>query len=439
MAKALKFGGTSMANAQSIMRVRDIILGDRDAEYVVVSAPGKREQKDTKVTDLLIRLHGETNSRGRREVMDVIAARFREIESGLGLSLDLSSDLEEIFRRTEEGASYDYVVSRGEYLAAKVLAALIGYKFVDAADIIKFRGGTLDAEETQRLASEALDKAGRAVVPGFYGSDENGRIKAFSRGGSDVSGAIVARAVHASVYENWTDVNGFMVVDPRIVKNPEIIRMVTYRELRELSYMGASVLHPEAVFPVNLAGIPINIRNTFAPEEKGTMIVNYEDLLCGKYERKGSVITGIAGKKDFVGIFIEKQMMNNEIGFCKTLLDVLYDHKISLEHMPTGIDTVTLVIDPTDDEVLAEAIADIKDKCDPTTIEMSKGLALIAVVGHGMSRVKGTASRVCGALSDADVNIRMIDQGSSEMNIIVAVENADYEKAIAALYREFVH
>ena len=371
--------------------------------------------------------------------MDVIAARFREIESGLGLSLDLSSDLEEIFRRTEEGASYDYVVSRGEYLAAKVLAALIGYKFVDAADIIKFRGGTLDAEETQRLASEALDKAGRAVVPGFYGSDEYGRFKAFSRGGSDVSGAIVARAVHASVYENWTDVNGFMVVDPRIVKNPEIIRMVTYRELRELSYMGASVLHPEAVFPVNLAGIPINIRNTFAPEEKGTMIVNYEDLLCGKYERKGSVITGIAGKKDFVGIFIEKQMMNNEIGFCKTLLDVLYDHKISLEHMPTGIDTVTLVIDPTDDEVLAEAIADIKDKCDPTTIEMSKGLALIAVVGHGMSRVKGTASRVCGALSDADVNIRMIDQGSSEMNIIVAVENADYEKAIAALYREFVH
>ena len=439
MAKALKFGGTSMANAQSIMRVRDIILGDRDAEYVVVSAPGKREKTDTKVTDLLIRLHGETDTRGRRKVMDVIAERFREIESGLGLSLDLSSDLEEIFRRTEEGASYDYVVSRGEYLAAKVLAALIGYKFVDAADIIKFRGGTLDAEETQRLASEALDKAGRAVVPGFYGSDENGRIKAFSRGGSDVSGAIVARAVHASVYENWTDVNGFMVVDPRIVKNPEIIRMVTYRELRELSYMGASVLHPEAVFPVNLAGIPINIRNTFAPEEKGTMIVNYEDLLCGKDERKGSVITGIAGKKDFVGIFIEKQMMNNEIGFCKTLLDVLYDHKISLEHMPTGIDTVTLVIDPTDDEVLAEAIADIKDKCDPTTIEMSKGLALIAVVGHGMSRVKGTASRVCGALSDADVNIRMIDQGSSEMNIIVAVENADYEKAIAALYREFVH
>ena len=433
MAKALKFGGTSMANAQSIMRVRDIILGDRDAEYVVVSAPGKREKTDTKVTDLLIRLHGETDTRGRREVMDVIAERFREIESGLGLSLDLSSDLEEIFRRTEEGASYDYVVSRGEYLAAKVLAALIGYKFVDAADIIKFRGGTLDAEETQRLASEALDKAGRAVVPGFYGSDENGRIKAFSRGGSDVSGAIVARAVHASVYENWTDVNGFMVVDPRIVKNPEIIRMVTYRELRELSYMGASVLHPEAVFPVNLAGIPINIRNTNRPKDKGTMIV---ESTCSKPKY---TITGIAGKKGFASINIEKDMMNSEIGFGRKVLQVFEENGLSFEHVPSGIDTLTVFVHQDEfQEKEQSVIAGLHRAVNPDTIELESDLALIAVVGRGMKRTRGTAGRIFSALAHAHVNVKMIDQGSSELNIIIGVENRDFEAAIKAIYDIFV-
>ncbi len=437
--KTLKFGGTSMANAQSIAQVRDIVLADKEAKFVVVSAPGKREAGDTKVTDLLIRLYEEPTERGKREIMDIISSRFGEIISGLGLNLDLSGDIERIFAHAITDATYDYIVSRGEYLSAKVLAKLLGYTFVDAADIVRFNGGVLDADLTQELAGEVLSKAKRAVVPGFYGTDEKGNIKAFSRGGSDVSGAIVARAVHASVYENWTDVSGFMVCDPRIVKNPKVIEMVTYRELRELSYMGAGVLHPEAVFPVNVAGIPINIRNTFDPKAKGTMIIKYEDLLRGKFSRsENAVITGIAGKKNFVGIFLEKQMMNNEIGFCKSLLDILYDNGISLEHMPTGIDTVTLVIDPTDDRTLADTIAAIKENCKPTTIEMSKGLALIAVVGHGMNKMKGTAYRVCKALSDADINIRMIDQGSSEMNIIVAVEDDDYEKAIASLYREFV-
>lgn len=437
MAKALKFGGTSMANANSISQVRDIVLADKEAKYVVVSAPGKRESSDTKVTDLLIKLYNEPQET-KKSVMDVIRSRFDEIISGLKLDLDLGKDLDKIFTEASNGATYDYVVSRGEYLSAKVLAKLINYEFIDADEIIRFSdNGVLDAGETQKLASKRLLAAKNAVIPGFYGKTAKGEIKAFSRGGSDISGAIVARAIGASVYENWTDVDGFMVCDPRIVKSPEIIEMVTYRELRELSYMGASVLHAEAVFPVNAAGIPINIRNTFSPKSKGTMIVKYEDLVSGKFKRKNKVITGIAGKKNFVGIFIEKQMMNNELGFCKSLLEVLCDYNISLEHMPTGIDTVTLIVDNTDDSVLEKAVADIKKKCNPTTIEIVRGLALIAVVGHGMISVKGTASRVFKSLSDADVNIKMIDQGSSELNIIVAVENADYEKAIAALYNEF--
>ena len=440
MAKALKFGGTSMANADSIRKVADIIRSDPEARYVVVSAPGKREPSDTKVTDMLIALCNEPSADGKRRLLSEITGRFDGIIDGLGLDLDLSADYEAILGG-EESDSYDYIVSRGEYLSAKVLAALLGYEFVDAADIVRFgRDGRLDDDKTQRLASDRLRVAVKAVVPGFYGRGADGRIKTFSRGGSDVSGAIVAKAVGATVYENWTDVDGFMVCDPRKVKNPRIIEMLTYRELRELAYMGASVLHPEAVFPVNKAGIPINIRNTFNPSAKGTMIVCYEDLERGTYKRADHVITGIAGKKDFVGVSIQKEMMNSEIGFCKTLLDVLYEKRIRLEHMPTGIDTVTLIIDPTGvtDETLEEAVMEIRERCRPNTIEVHKGLSLIAVVGHGMSNTKGTASRVCGSLYNAGVNIRMIDQGSSEMNIIIAVENEDYDKSIAALYHEFV-
>ncbi len=422
-----------MANANSISQVRDIILADEEAKYVVVSAPGKRESSDIKVTDLLIKLYNEPKE-GKAAVMDAIRSRFDEITKNLDLDLDLTKDFEEILYKASNGATYDYVVSRGEYLSAKVLAKLINYEFIDADEIIRFSDGTLDAEETQKIASERLLSSKCAVIPGFYGATATGEIKAFSRGGSDISGAIVARAIGASVYENWTDVNGFMVCDPRIVKNPEIIEMVTYRELRELSYMGASVLHAEAVFPVNAAGIPINIRNTFSPKSKGTMIVKYEDLASGKFTRRKKVITGIAGKKNFVGIFIEKQMMNNELGFCKSLLEILCDYNISLEHMPTGIDTVTLIVSDTEDSVLEKAVADIKKKCNPNTVEIVRGLALIAIVGHGMISTKGTASHVFKSLSDADINIKMIDQGSSELNIIVAVDNADYEKAITALY-----
>ena len=431
-----------MANGDSIGRVRDIIEGDAEARYVVVSAPGKRAPSDTKVTDMLISLYKEESADGKKRVFDAIKKRFDDIVSDTGADVDLSADYAEIYERaTEENASYDYIVSRGEYLSAKVLAALIGYEFVDAADIVRFGAdGRLDAELTRSLASDRLRVAYKAVVPGFYGTDGAGNVKAFSRGGSDISGAIVAEAVGARVYENWTDVDGFMVCDPRVVKNPKLIDMVTYGELRELAYMGASVLHPEAVFPVNKSGIPINIRNTFNPSAKGTMIVCYEDLENGRFARERSVITGIAGKKDFVGIFIQKEMMNSEIGFVKTIMDILYENRLRLEHLPTGIDTVTLILDTAgvSDGVLENAVMQIRERCNPDTIEVHKGLSLIAVVGHGMSNTKGTASRVCGSLYKADVNIRMIDQGSSEMNIIIAVENEDYARSIEALYREFI-
>lgn len=440
MIKALKFGGTSMANAKSITQVCDIIKADEEAKFVVVSAPGKRVSTDIKVTDLLIKLYKEQDEQGKKTVLSEIKSRFDDIINDLSLKLDLTEEYDNIWNKIANGASYDYIVSRGEFLSAKVLANVLGYAFVDAAEIIRFYAdGTLNLELTQEIASKKLLGLGAAVIPGFYGMEEGGEIKAFSRGGSDVSGAIVARAVGASVYENWTDVDGFMVADPRIVKTPRIIDMLSYRELRELSYMGASVLHTDSVFPVRKANIPIHIRNTFCPSARGTMIVPSKMMLEGKFVREQRTITGIAGKKNFVGIYIEKQMMNGEIGFCKELLDILYNHRVSLEHMPTGIDTVTLIIDAsgTDDTELDAMINDINRICKPNTIEMTKSLALVAVVGHGMNKKKGTASRVCKSLSDADINIRMIDQGSSEMNIIVAVENADYEKAISALYDEF--
>lgn len=439
MSKVLKFGGTSMANAESISKVADIVKADGEAKYVVVSAPGKREKTDVKVTDLLINFYGALGH-DKKNVFESIKNRFEDIISGLGIALDLSSDYAEIFNNAVNGAGYDYIVSRGEYLSAKVLAAYLSRDFVDAASFVVFsRKGAFDADETQKKASGLFSKVENVIIPGFYGADDRNDVHTFSRGGSDVTGAIVARAVNASVYENWTDVSGFMVCDPRIVKNPKIIDMLTFRELRELSYMGAGVLHPESVFPVREAGIPINIRNTFAPSDPGTLIVPVEGFTSGKYRRARRVITGIAGKKDFVGIFVEHQMMNGEVGFCKKLLDILYRYNISLEHMPTGIDTVTLIIDTvgTNEETIQNAVNDIIAECEPNHVEITRNLALLAVVGHGMSRNMGTASRVFKCLSDANVNIRMIDQGSSEMNIIIAVENNDYEKATKAIYEEF--
>ncbi len=441
MAKVLKFGGTSMANADSIRKVCDIIRADKAARIIVVSAPGKRESKDIKVTDLLYECYRTRREKGEaRECFSKIVERFKEIISGLGLDFNIKPYLDQIYYDLEGGAGIDYMASRGEYLSALVAAAYLGYEFVDAKEIIKFdSNGMFNAELTNELcAAELLRQGGRGVVvPGFYGQTLDGRIKTFSRGGSDVTGAILARAVNATVYENWTDVDGFMTCDPRIVKNPSVIKMLTYRELRELSYMGANVLHPESIFPVRAADIPIRIKNTFNPQAEGTEIVSTVGFFKGEYTREDNTITGIAGKKNFLAIYLEKQMMNNECGFARKVLSVLEDYKVNLEHMPSGIDTMTVIFEAIDDNTINHIMEDIRITCSPDRMELVRNLSLIAVVGHGMSRKIGTAMRVCRSLFNAGVNIRMIDQGSSEYNIIIAVEDEDYEKAISALYGEF--
>lgn len=439
--KVLKFGGTSMANADSISRVKDIIDSDSEAHFIVVSAPGKRESGDTKVTDLMYECIAERDRAGVCDkVLDKVISRFDDIIKGLGLNLDLSPEFNVIRNQINGGAGSDYASSRGEFLSAIVTAKLIGARFVDAGDIIRFdMDGNFDSETTNRLVGNKLIGCDRAVIPGFYGRMPNGKIKTFSRGGSDITGAIVARGVNAVIYENWTDVDGFMTVDPRIQKDPQVIEMLTYKELRELSYMGANVLHPESIFPVRKADIPIKIKNTFNPSAPGTMIVPTKKYVSGEFTRSDRTVTGIAGKTDFSAIYVEKSMMNSELGFARKLLKILERHNILLEHLPSGIDTMTVVIDGSNvcKEEIESVLSEIKQELQPNNVEFVEGIALIAVVGHGMNRKKGTAARVFSALSDANVNIRMIDQGSSELNIIVGVENGDCHKAIRAIYKEF--
>lgn len=439
--KVLKFGGTSMANAASIRQVASIVKSDPRARYVVVSAPGKRETSDTKVTDLLYDCIAVRDKDGVCDVaLEKVRERFREIIDGLGISLDLTAEFNVIRDKINGGAGRDYASSRGEYLSAIVMAKFLDAQFVEAGEIIRFdMEGNFDSETTNRLVQKRLQGSGRAVIPGFYGKMPNGKIKTFSRGGSDITGAIVARGVDAEIYENWTDVDGFLMVDPRIQEDPQFIEMLTYKELRELSYMGANVLHPDSIFPVRKADIPINIRNTFHPSAPGTMIVPTKKYMSGEYTRTDRIITGIAGKTDFAAIYVEKSMMNSELGFARKLLQILERHNILLEHLPSGIDTMTVLIDPSGlgQEDVNAVLREIKEELSPNNVEYMEGIALIAVVGHGMNRKKGTASRVFAALGNADVNIRMIDQGSSEMDIIIGVENHDYKKAIRAIYKEF--
>ncbi len=440
--KVCKFGGTSMANAECIKRVGEIVTSDRAVGCVIVSAPGKREKSDTKVTDLLYTcLDSVMRGANPTEAFAPIKERFDEILKGLGVTVSLDSDYADIIRALSEGTTRDYIASRGEYLSAKVLASYLNWKFIDAKDFVRFdENGTFLAEETNAYAKGILHDVKNAVIPGFYGATSTGEIRTFSRGGSDISGAIVARATYATIYENWTDVDGFMKCDPRIVSNPAVMDLITYKELRELSYMGANVLHPDSIFPVRKNDIPIHIRNTFNPEAKGTLIVPAKKYMSGTYERDDSTVTGIAGKRDFIAINIEKSMMNNEVGFVRKVLEVIERHKLCVEHIPSGIDTLSIILDSSDhdDEKIDRIVESIKDVCHPDIIDVDRNLSLIAVVGHGMNRKKGTATKVCSALAKADINIRMIDQGSSELNIIVGVENKDYEKAISALYSEFI-
>lgn len=435
MKKVVKFGGSSLANASQIKKVADIIHSDESRRYVIPSAPGKRFSDDVKVTDMLYRAY-DAAAAGEDITarMDEIHGRYREIIEGLGLSLDLSDEFAIITDYFLRQAGRDYAASRGEYLNGLVLSAYLGYRFIDAARVICFdQRGMLDAENTHLVLRELLKTVDYAVIPGFYGAMPDGSIKTFSRGGSDVTGSIVARAIRADVYENWTDVSGVLVADPHIVTNPQVVETITYRELRELSYMGATVLHEDAIFPVRSEGIPINIRNTNRPDDPGTMIVE-STCRSPKY-----VITGIAGKKGFCAINIEKDMMNSEIGFGRKVLQVFEENEISFEHTPSGIDTFSVLVHQSEFmEKEQSVIAGIHKAVHPDTIDLEGDLALIAVVGRGMKAKKGTAGLIFSALAHARVNIKMIDQGSSELNIIIGVRNEDFEAAIRAIYEIFV-
>jgi len=432
--KVAKFGGSSLADGIQLTKTKNIITADPARKYIVVSAPGKRYDGDVKVTYLLYlcKAHIENNL-PYEQVFQVRCDRYMAMAINLGVTVDLFPEFEKIRQNLQNGASSDYIASRGEYLNARVIAAFLGYDFVDTEGLIRFDAkGRLLTEETNEALAEELKKHESAVLPGFYGTTPDGKIKTFSRGGSDITGALVARAVNADVYENWTDVSGFLMADPRIVSNAKPISRISYKELRELSYMGASVLHEDAIYPARLANIPINIRNTNLPEDTGTMITDGVD-------HGDQVITGIAGTKDFDVIAIYKNMMASEKGFIRKLLTILEDYDVGVEHIPSGIDNISLVVSKKDIEGKIDDIVDeIRRKLAPDTIEVFEEMALIATVGHGMSARQGTSAKLFTSLAEAGVNIRMIDQGASEINIIIGVINSDFEKAIRVIYNAFV-
>lgn len=433
--KVAKFGGSSVSDAIQLAKVKKIVESDPDRKYVIVSAPGKRFNEDNKVTDLLYlcKAHIEHNV-PYDQVFQVICDRYVAIEFNLGVDVDLQKYFDEINQNIKSGASEDYIASRGEYLNALLTAAYLGYDFVDTAGLVQFdaKGRFLNGKTDDALRAE-LAKHERAVLPGFYGSKPDGSVKTFSRGGSDITGSLVARAVDADVYENWTDVSGFLMADPRIVKNAKPISTISYKELRELSYMGASVLHEDAIYPVRTADIPINIRNTNDPEDPGTTIT------AKASPKEETIITGIAGHKDFTVIGIYKNMMSAERGFVRRLLEILDDYEVPLEHIPSGIDTISVVVsDKNLNGKLDDILEEIQRKLQPDTIDIFDNMSLIATVGSGMAKRRGVSAKLFTALSEAGVNIRMIDQGSSEMNIIVGVENKDFETAIKAIYKAFV-
>lgn len=436
MKKVVKFGGSSLASAKQFKKVGDIIHADERRRYVIPSAPGKRFDKDTKVTDMLYGCY-ELAQKGEdfSEVLARIKERYQEIIDGLELSLSLEEEFAVIEESFRNQVGVDYAASRGEYLNGLIMADYLGYDFIDPAkDAIYFdENGSFDAKRTDEALAKRLSATERAVIPGFYGSLPDGTIKTFSRGGSDITGSIVAKAIKADLYENWTDVSGFLITDPRIIPNPKAIETITYRELRELAYMGATVLHEDAIFPVRQEGIPINIKNTNRPGDRGTLIV------ANTCHSPKFTITGIAGKKGFASINIEKDMMNSEVGFGRKVLQVFEDNGISFEHMPSGIDTMTIYVHQTEfEEKEQQVLAGIHRAVHPDSIDLESDLALIAVVGRGMRSTRGTAGRIFSALAHANVNVKMIDQGSSELNIIIGVRNDDFETAIKAIYDIFV-
>lgn len=434
--KVCKFGGTSMADGTVIKKVKTIIESDKDRRYIVVSAPGKRYSGDTKVTDMLYRCYDYVKAgKSCQEPFSAVRVRYESIVRELGLDMDITPILDETQARIDKERDKDFTASRGEYLCAKIVAKTLDAQFLDAEDVVFFNeDGTLNGDKSYQAIAQAIQPGRKVVMPGFYGKGVDGKVKTFSRGGSDISGAVLARAVNAGMYENWTDVSGFLACDPRIVNSPKQIRTLSYKELRELSYMGANVLHSESIFPVRRANIPINIRNTFRPEDEGTLI-----LPISRYVPNGNIVTGIAGKKDFTVIYIEKSLMNAEIGFARKILTILEKLEISLEHMPTGIDTLSLVIESSQLQgfKLEQMLEMIKDEVEPDVIRVMDDIALVATVGHGMSSSIGTSARLFKALGDAEVSVKLIDEGSSELNVIVGVKNDDLNKCISAIYYEF--
>ncbi len=437
MKKVVKFGGTSLASAKQFKKAGSIIKEDKSRRYIVPSAPGKRSEKDIKVTDLLYDCYDRASSGvPYGKVLGQIKDRFYDIIDGLELNLNLDAEFASMEENFVNGAGRDYAGSRGEYLSGLIMAEYLGFPFIDASEVIFFdEEGNFLSDETDRELSERLETMEKAVIPGFYGSVlSTGEIRTFSRGGSDITGSLVARAIHADLYENWTDVSGFLVADPRIVKDPEVIETITYKELRELAYMGAGVLHEDSIFPVRNEGIPINIRNTNKPKEAGTLIV---ESTCRKPR---FIITGIAGKKGFCAVNIEKAMMNSEIGFGRKVLQVFEENGLSFEHMPSGVDTMSIVVHQEEFEPCEQSVlAGIHRAVMPDSVEVESDIALIAVVGRGMKASRGVAGRLFSALGHARVNVKMIDQGSSELNIIVGVRNEDFETAIRVIYDIFIN
>jgi aspartate kinase len=439
MLKVAKFGGTSMANAVQFKKVHDIIVSDEERKFIVVSAPGKSYNEDNKITDLLYLTYAHIKySVPYAQVFKIIEDRFNSIKEKLNLNIDLDHEFEIIKKNLDNKCDEDYIASRGEYLTAMLMADYLQCDFIDAENVIMFNyNGTIDSKRTDEKLKKTLSGCKKAVIPGFYGAYPDGSIKTFSRGGSDITGSIIAASVGADIYENWTDVSGFLMADPRIVEYPEQIKKITYQELRELSYMGASVLHDEAVFPARQSGIPINIRNTNEPDNAGTLIVR-DGYDCGSY-KNDHIITGIAGRKDFTIFDVHKEHMANEVGIVKKALEIFEDKGLSIDHIPSGIDSFSIVL-PTESvkRNTHEIVEELKVKCDADTITVHKNLSLITTVGVKMAYQPGISAKVFSALGENNINIRMIDQGSSEINIIVGVEDKDFENAIRAIYNVFV-
>lgn len=430
-----KFGGSSLADSSQFTKVRDMVLRDENRRYIIPSAPGKRNNGDHKITDLLYMCY-QLASHGINfeEVFSIISRRYEDICMDLNININIGKILFDIKTKIQQGATRDFTASRGEYLNAIILSEYLGFEFVDAKDLILFdEDNKLNLEETKLIIQSVLGDIPNAVIPGFYGANAKGDIITFSRGGSDITGSIVSSAVSSKLYENWTDVSGFYIADPRIVDSPRNIDTITYKELRELSYMGAPVLHEESIFPIKSAGIPINIRNTNRPEDSGTMIVSDSHPI-----NHTETITGIAGKNNFTFISIEKTMMNDEKGFIRKLVSVFESNDISIEHIPSSIDSISIIV--SDSEIhtkLDKVIEEIRIYCKPDSITTYSDMSLVAIVGRGMINNRGASAKIFTTLANNGVNIKMITQGSSELNVIIGIESKDFNKAISSIYEAF--